>query len=444
MLLKEHIKNTLILALPVSIGQLGHIMMGVVDSVMVGSIGSVPLAASSLVNSLFFLVLTFGIGMTLAITPIVAIAKGGKKNDECGIVLRQALIANTFFSILLTAIIFLGADFIPLLNQPEEVAEKAVSYLKILGLSILPFMLFQNHRQFLEGISHVKPPMIIAILANVVNAFLNWILIFGNLGAPALGLDGAGWATFSTRCLMALALVLYVTKSPLFKKYDPSFNYRNINFPVIKKIISIGLPTGFQYFWEIAAFSFAAVMIGWMGTTQLAAHQIAISMASVTYMIILGISAAGTIRVGNAVGKKNISETRRAGFTAVSIAASVMFVFGVLFIILRNFLPSLYINDIEVINLASSLLIVAAFFQIFDGVQATSAGVLRGLTDVKIPLFIIFISYWIIGIPLGYILGFKIKLGAVGIWIGLLTGLFVVAFLLTLRFNKQSRKQINF
>ncbi|KAB2838207.1 MAG: MATE family efflux transporter, partial [Melioribacteraceae bacterium] len=239
-------------------------------------------------------------------------------------------------------------------------------------------------------------------------------------------------------------LMFYVISSSKYKGYDPSLRFKSFNVRMIKKLVGIGLPSGFQYFLEVAAFSFGAIMVGWIGTVQLAAHQIAINLASATYMIILGISAAGTIRVGHAVGAKDIQNTRAAGFTAIGIAAAVMLVFGILFIAFRNYLPFIYINDIKVVELASSLLIVAAVFQIFDGIQATAFGVLRGLTDVTIPLIIVFASYWVFAIPFGYYLAFNMELGAVGVWIGYAVGLFLVAVLLTIRFNLRSKKAVSF
>jgi MATE family multidrug resistance protein len=281
--------------------------------------------------------------------------------------------------------------------------------------------------------------MIITLIANLVNVFANWLLIYGNLGFPALGLNGAGWATFASRAFMALALMGFVMNNKFFKRYDVSFHFKSINWPVIKKILSLGLPSGIQYFFEVGAFAFAVVMVGWLGTAQLAAHQIAINLASISFMAVLGISVAGSIRVGNAVGMKDIAETRRAGFTASLLGASIMFGAGVIFILFRNFLPTLYVNDEVVISYASSLLVIAALFQISDGTQAVGIGILRGLTDVKIPTAITFIAYWIVGLPVGYLLGFTFKLGVQGVWIGLLLGLTTSAILLTLRFNSRSK-----
>jgi MATE family multidrug resistance protein len=436
---KEHLLNTLNLAYPVIIGQLGFIMMGVVDSLMVGTLGPAPLAAASLGNSLTLIIFIVGIGISFAVTPLVAISIGAKKYSECGIYFRQSLLVNLTVGLILTFIVVAGSELIIYFDQPVEVTSLAKSYTKILGLGGIPLMLFQTYKQFIEGLSVMKPAMIIAILANFVNAFVNWILIFGKLGFPALGLDGAGWATFSSRVFMAIVLMIYVMSKSRFKQYDVSFHFKNINFPVIKKILSLGLPSGSQYFFEVGAFSFAVIMIGWLGTDQLAAHQIAINLASVSFMVVLGISMAGGIRVGNGVGEQNIKQVRMAGFSSIFIAVCFMTFSGIVFIILRDWLPTLYIKDQNVISIASSLLIIAALFQLSDGTQAVGIGILRGLTDVKIPTVITFIAYWIVGLPTGYLLGFILGLDVQGVWIGLLAGLTTSAVLLTLRFNIKSK-----
>jgi MATE family multidrug resistance protein len=437
--IKKHIISTIQLAYPVIIGQLGIIMMGVVDSLMVGKLGAAPLAAAALGNSLTFILLIIGIGVSMAVTPLVAIAVGAHKFEDCGIYFRQSLLVNTIFSILLAVLIFFAADLIQYFDQPLDVQFQARSYMRILGFSSLPLMLFQTYKQFIEGLSIMRPAMIIALLANIINAFTNWLLIFGNWGFPELGLDGAGWATFASRGFMALAIMGFVMNTKFFRQYDVSFHFKSINWSIIKKILSLGLPSGFQYFFEVGAFSFAVVMVGWLGTKQQAAHQIAINLASISFMAVLGISAAGSIRVGNAVGKKDIIETRRAGFTASILGASIMFVSAIIFILFRNFLPTLYVNDEVVISYASSLLVIAALFQISDGTQAVGIGILRGLTDVKIPTAVTFIAYWIVGLPVGYLLGFNFEMGVQGVWIGLLLGLTTSAILLTLRFNSRSK-----
>ena len=441
---KKHIWETFNLAYPVIIGQLGFIMMGVVDSIMVGELGAVPLAGASLGNSMFILIFIIGLGVSMSVTPLIAILVGAKRFQECGIYFRQSLIVNIVLGLILMSVVFFTSNLFEYLNQPLAVAEQASSYTKIIALSIMPAMLFHTYKQFIEGFSIMKPAMIIAIVANIINAFANWVFIYGNIGMPALGLNGAGWATFFSRVFMAFVIMLYVMNKEYFKQFDVNFHFKKINFPVIKKILSIGLPSGFQYFFEVGAFSFAVIMIGWLGTNQLAAHQIAINLASITFMVVLGISAAGGIRVGNEVGKKDIVEVRKAGFTAVIMGASIMFTFGIIFIVLNEFLPTLYIDNEDVIRIASSLIIIAALFQISDGIQGVGIGVLRGLTDVKIPTLITFIAYWVLALPIGYIFGFVFHFGVEGVWVGLLLGLTASATMLTIRFNIKSKQLVEF
>jgi MATE family multidrug resistance protein len=439
---KVHIKNTLSLAYPVIIGQLGYIAMGVVDSIMVGKLGATPLAAASLANGLFIFILIIGLGISYAITPLVAISVGAERHSESGIIFRQGLLVDMVTGIVLMLLVFICSDFLKYLNQPPGVVKLAKSYMNILGFSILPIMLFQSYKQFIEGLSFTRPAMVFSIIANIVNWFVNWLLIFGNWGFPAMGLDGAGWATFFSRLFMGIGLMWFVMASPTFSEYDMTFHFKQFDLKVIKKILALGLPSAFQYVFEVGAFTFAAVMIGWLGTQQLAAHQIAINLASVSFMCALGVSAAGAIRVGNAVGKNDVKEIRRSGFSAIVLGQIIMGTFGIIFIFFRKFLPTLYISDPSVISTASVLLIIASIFQIADGTQAVGIGILRGLTDVKGPTLITFIAYWVIGLPVAYVLGFTYQLSVEGVWIGLLIGLTASATMLSFRFNRKSRERV--
>ena len=438
----KEFNKTIKLAYPIIIGQLGHMMMGVVDSVMVGKIGAAPLAASSIAHGLFMLFMIFGIGLSMAISPLTAMAMGAKKYSECGIVFRQGLLVNIIAGIVLTIAIIFGADIIRYLNQPEEIIEQGAAYMRILAYSVVPVMIFQTYKQFSEGLSLMRPAMVITLLANIINVFANWVLIYGNLGMPAMHLPGAGWATFSTRALMAVSFLLYVSLSIRYKPYDPTLHYRRINFSMIKKILRIGIPGGLQYFFEVGAFVGSAIIIGWMGTNELAAHQIAINLASLSFMVALGISAAATIRVGNAVGRDDRKGARNAGIAAFILSAAVMGIFGIIFIVFRWLLPTLYIDEPEVINIAASLLIIAALFQLSDGTQAVGIGLLRGLADAKIPMFITFIAYWIVGLPGGYLLGFTFGFGVQGIWFALFVALTVSAVLLSIRFMIKSQQNV--
>ena len=434
-MLKTEVKQTIIFSLPIIVGQLGQMLMSVVDNFMVGKIGAEALAASSIANALFTLIMVLGFGLSMAVTPITAISYGAGKEKECGEVLRQGLIINVGCGVLLCIITIAASEFIQYMNQPSEIVGPASLYMKVLGLSMIPLMVFQSYRQFAEGVSYLKPAMIITLLANLINVMANWVFIFGNLGAPELGLTGAGIATISSRAFMAVTLVLVVVQSSKLKRFDPTLNYGKIDFAMIRRLLSIGIPAGFQYFFEVSAFAASSVMIGWIGTTELAAHQIAGNLAQISFMVAMGISAAGTIRVSNALGRKDIRGTRNAGFSATLLCAVFMATAGLIFIAFRFFLPSLYISDEAVINLSASLLIIVAFFQVSDGTQTVGIGILRGLTDMKIPTLITITAYWFIGLPCGYILGFTFNMGIFGIWYGLLISLTASAVLMMIRFN---------
>jgi len=436
---KEHISKNMVLAVPVMLSQLGHTLVGVADSLMVGQLGSVPLAAASLANVIFHIALTFGIGVTYAITPLVAAADGEQDHDKSTMVLKHGLLINMITGLVLFAVVFSGSGALHYLDQPVEVVELALPYLGLIILSIIPFMFFQTFRQFTEGLSFTRQAMYVVLLSTLLNIILNYILIFGKLGFEPLGINGAGWATLVSRIVMGLVMWAYIYYSAKYKRYHSAFTFGNYSKDLIRKLLKIGIPAGIQFAFEVGAFGFAAIMIGWFGANALAAHQIAINLASVTYMMASGLAAAATIRVGNQLGRKDLFTLRRAAFSIFIMVILFMGVNALIFIIGRNFLPGLYIDNLEVTKLAASLVVIAAFFQLSDGIQVVGLGALRGLSDVKIPTLITFIAYWVIALPLGYFLGFKLGLGVSGIWYGLFVGLSLAAVLLFIRFNKISK-----
>ena len=422
------------------LSQLGHMLVSVADSVMVGQLGVLPLAGASLANVIFHILLTFGIGVSYAITPLVAAADGENDIEKSSELLKHALLVNTCAGIILFIIVLLGGNVLYHLNQPEDVVEKAIPYLNIVTFSIIPLMLFQTFRQFAEGLSHTKQAMLIIIGSNLINVGLNYILIYGKLGFPMMGLNGAGWASFISRVVLAAGMFMYIYRNRRFKDYRLGFVLKNFKKKIVRQLVSIGLPAGFQFVFEVGAFGFALIMIGWIGKEALAAHQIAINLASVSYMMASGLSAAATIRVGNQLGRKDIPTLRAAAFTIYGMVVTFMTFCALVFILGRVFLPSLYVNDETVIGMASSLLVIAGFFQLSDGVQVVGLGALRGLADVKIPTVLTFIAYWVLALPLGYILGFKLGFGIEGIWYGLLIGLSIVAVVMFWRFNRLTSK----
>ena len=434
--LKTHFKKNFTLAYPVVLSQLGHIMVSVADSVMAGRLGTLPLAAASLGNSLFTIVLVFGLGISYSITPLIAAADGKQNHVRIGLLLLNGLVLNVITGVLLIGLFYVAAPLIPLLDQPEEVEMLALPYVRILFFSMLPLLVFQAFKQFAEGLSLTRQAMYLSIFANLLNILLNYLLIFGKLGFPALGLNGAAWATLIARVVMGGLMAAYVLSAKRFDFYRALLRLRNVSLTHIRRIFLFGLPISLQMIFEMGAFSFSAIMIGWLGAKELAAHQIAINIAAVTYMMASGIAAAATIRVGNNKGRNDSRGIRLAGYSSFLMVMAFMASTGLLMVFARFYIPQFYVNDPEVIQMAAGLIIIAALFQLSDGIQVVGLGALRGLEDVKVPSLISLLAYWLLALPIGYLLGFVAGMGTTGIWTGLLIGLSIAAVLLFLRFRK--------
>lgn len=439
MTVRSEIRANLHLAVPVMLSQLGHVMMGVADNVMVGKLGATSLAAAGLANVAFNVLLLFGIGVSYAITPLVAQAAGEKDDAGVSNILKHGLAINVLTGCSLVVVVFFGKQALYFIGQPADVVELAIPYLNIVTVSIIPVLIFQTFRQLSEGLSNTRLAMIIVLSANVLNIALNYILIYGHLGFPVLGLNGAGYATLASRLVMGMGIAWYVYQSPVFRSYRIGFQLGNYSRKLFSKMLHIGVPAGLQFIFEVAAFDFSLVMMGWIGTQALAAHQIAINLATISYMTTSGLAAAATIRVGQELGKNDIVRLRHTAFVIIRMALVWMSGWAVVFIVGRSLLPSFYVQDAEVLSIAAPLVVIAGLFQLSDGLQVVSVGALRGLQDVKIPSLLIFISYWIIALPLGYWMAFVLGWGAIGIWSGLLIGLTLVALAVTYRFHALSR-----
>ena len=441
MAVREQVKTTFLLAYPVMLSQLGQVAVGVADSMMVGRLGALELAASSLANSIFFVLLMFGIGISMGLTPLVSKAYGKGKTNQISRLFSNSLLINFFTSLVMLGLVLLCSRNLNFLNQPEEVEALALPFLLIITASLVPLMLFQTFKQFVEGLSQTKQAMFITIAANLVNVFLNWLLIWGHWGFPELGFLGAAWATLISRVLMMVLMGGYVLTSKRYRDFKIQIFRFKPNWTLCQRILKIGVPTGFQFIFEVSAFSAAAIMMGWISVNALAGHQIALNLASISYMMATGLATAGMIRVSHYIGKEDFKGMREAGMVAFGMAATFMFVCALLFFVLRFFLPTLYIDDPQVISLAASLLVLAGLFQLSDGIQVVGLGVLRGLEDVKVPTVVTFLAYWGLGLPLGYFLAFTMGLAEKGIWIGLLIGLTLTAGLLLYRFDQLSKRK---
>ena len=439
---KPHYQSSLHLAIPVVISQLGHTLVHTADSMIIGHfVGTVSLAAVSLVNSVFTVVLVIGIGISYGLTPLIAQENGKRQFGECGKLLSNSLLINAISGILLYILVYYGSlSVIDHLDQSAEVVKEAKPYLNLLGISIIPLMVFMTFKQFAEGLGFTKQAMMISIWGNVLNVALGIIFVKGLFGIEPMGIRSVGWSTLIDRSIMAIVMAVYVLRSKNFRRYLKTFALRSVDMLRSINIMRIGAPVAMQYTFEVGAFSAAAIIIGTIGAVDQAAHQVAINLASMTYMMASGISAAATIKTGNTFGSKDFQQLRLSAISSYHIVLVFMAITALLFIGLNQLLPYIYTSDSNVIAIAAQLLVIAGFFQLFDGTQVVGLGVLRGMGDVNIPTFITFVAYWIIGLPIGYYLGIVLGFGAEGIWYGLTLGLLVSAALLFIRFDKLSRR----
>lgn len=432
---KIYYQSTIMLAGPVVISQLGHTLVQTVDSIIVGHYaGTISLAAVSLVHSVFMVVMVIGLGIAYGVTPLIAQEDGKSNYQECARLLSNSFWLNLLTAMLLFLLVYYGSMFAMYhVDQDPRVIETAKPYLLLLGLSILPLMLFQTFKQFAEGLGFTKQAMTITIWGNVLNLILAVILVKGMFGIAPMGVRGIGIATLIDRVLMMVVMIWYVLKSKHFKAYIYHFSVRFIDLPKIYRVVKIGIPVAMQYIFEIGAFAVAALMAGKIGAMEQAAHQTAITFAAMTYMMASGIASAATIKVGNSFGNQNYFRIQKFSRISYHIVIIFMLFFAVIFTLFNKHLPYIITNDPAVVSLASQLLIIAGVFQLFDGTQVVGLGTLRGMGDVTIPTFITFFAYWIIGLPLAYVLGIQLNLGVKGIWYGLTLGLLTSSLLLYFR-----------
>lgn len=439
---RNELRQTLTVSIPMIFGQVGQILMGVADSVMVGRLGAAPLAASAFVNNVVNIPLVFLIGISTCIS--VKVSQSYGQNEPAAV--SSNFLNGSALSLLWTGLIVAGLlvfqPFLTIFRQPPEVLELSFDYYLIIVLSLLPVLVFQCAKSFCDGLSDTIPASLLMLFGLLLNVFLNWLLIYGNLGFTALGLTGAAYGTLISRSAMAALMVAYIFRKPVYASFVSFFRHVQISRTAMAELSRIGIPSGLQFLFEVGAFAGSGIMMGWISTEALAAHQIALNLASLTFMVALGLALGASVRIGQAFGQKNRRQVQIIGRSTLFFVAGLEFVFAVLFLGLRDYLPTLYVHETIVIKLASQMLLIAALFQLFDGIQCVALGLLRGLSDVRIPTAITFFAYWVIGLPLCWALAFQLQLEHWGIWIGLLTALVFSSGLLSLRFLKltDSRK----
>ncbi|MDA7777753.1 MATE family efflux transporter [Flavobacteriaceae bacterium] len=447
----KEFKYNLTLAYPVIIGLLGHTFVQLVDNIMVGQLGTAELAAVSLGNSFFFVAMSLGIGFSTAITPLIAETDGANDVSSGRKVFIHGLMLCVFLGVLLSIAVWVSKPLLFQMGQPKEVVELAYPYLQWVGISLIPLIFFQGFKQFSEGLSHTRPAMYATLIGNIINIILNYFLIFGFWIFPKMGVEGAAIGSLFSRCSMLLFMALYVRFSPKFFDYVRSISFQKPQWNLFRKIIKLGFPSALQMFFEVLFFTAAIWLSGFLGKNPQAANQIALNLSSMTFMFAMGLGVTAMIRVGNQKGRKDFIRLREVAHSIFVLIFLFDVLFCLLFLTLNELLPWIYLdgnnpleftNVKEVVQIASTLLIVSAFFQISDGLQAVVLGALRGLQDVNIPAWITFFSYGVFGFPIAYYLGLYTDLAATGIWIGLFSGLTASSLLLFIRFRYLTNKLI--
>jgi len=436
-------RRNLKVAIPVVIASAGQITVTMADNIMVGWVNAMELAAMSFSGAVYSIGMVFGMGFAIGVTPLIGISYGGNDFRKAASFFQNALLLNLICAALCMALMFVIGSFFDRMGQEEAVITIARPVYRILVFSFLPQMIFFSGKQFFEGIGNTKISMYITIGCNILNITLNYLLIFGKFGCPAMGAEGAAIATLVSRSAMAVCFIAVFSLRSSFRRYFLFFSRTGFLWSRIKELIRISTPVALQIGMEMCTFSICTIMTGWVDGNSLAANQITLSMAILTFMIVLGVASATTIRVSHQLGAGNFIGARKAGFASMHLALGFMMMTGACFIIFRHQLPLLFNNEPAVVAIAAQLFIAAGIFQIFDGLQAVSIAALRGLADTAKPMFISFISYIIVCLSAGYTLAFVAGLGAVGIWMGYVVGLGMAAIWLTWRFHKKSRDIVN-
>lgn len=439
-MLRTEAGKTLQLAFPIIIGELAQMALHIIDAAMVGAISYKQLAASALVINAMNIPFVLGIGMTISVSQMVSMAHGKRDGQLVSHYFFNGLVLCSITALLISLSLVFGKGILRHLGQDAEVVELAMPFMQLMSLSIIPMLLFMTLKQFTDGLEYTRTAMLLSLCGMPLNIFLNWLLIYGNMGFPRLELRGAGWATLITRSLMFIALAFVVAKHPTFSRYMAvSRSQWKLRWKTIKELLHIGVPSSLQIGMEAGAFAVSGIIIGTIGAVAQAAHQIALSCASFTFMVSMGLAQAGSIRVSNAFGRKDRLKINVIGRSTLITALFYGIFCAIIFSIFRFQLPVLFNKNEAVIQLAALLLLYAAIFQISDSTQAIGAGLLRGIKDVKIPTVLVIIAYWVIGIPVGYSLAFHFKMGAPGMWLGLITGLTLASTFLVVRFLRMSK-----
>lgn len=433
-------RENITLAVPVVLSQVGQVVVQLVDNAMVGYLGALPLAAVSFGGAVFTIFLFWGTGLTLGLTPVAGEYYARRDYRTAARFFQNGLMFYTLVGLGLFALLMGVGTFMDRMGQTPEVVAQAKPYYIYLAWSILPFMIFAAFKQFLEGIGNTRTGMVVVLSANAINVLLNYIFIYGHWGAPAMGAAGAGLATCISRVCMPLFMLAYFLWNRSARRYFRFFTWADQAWRWVAQLWKVGYPIAMQMLLEVSAFALTSIMMGWLGMIDLAAHQIVLSLGNFVFMGQVGIGAATTILISHYYGVGNFRGLRRAASASYHLSLAASTVTMICFIIFRGWLPQLFTSDAAVIAVAAQLFIMAGLYQLSDGLQVISLGILRGMQDVRITMIYAFLSYIVINLPVGYLCAFTLGMGPRGLWIGFIVGLSTAAVLLNRRFRSQMRR----
>ena len=429
-------KRNLSLAIPVMITQAGQMVVQFADNIMVGQLGTSQFAGVGFANALFSMGLVFCTCFTQGLIPFIGQSYGRGEHGKVSEYFTNGILLNALMCIAVMAIMMAAVPLMDYMGQDPRILGYAREYYRIMVWSLAPFIIFYVLRALTEGVGNTKYTMYITVFCNVLNIFLNWVLIFGHFGVEAMGVEGAAWATFISRCAMLGIGIAILLSGKLYKRYLGDIRFRALNFSQFKDVMKTSFPMSFQGLVEVTTFSIAGIMAGWFGEVAMAAHQASQTIITFSFMVAQGVGVAATIRVSHQYGERRFADARKAGFAASHISIALMALAGITFILFNDVIPYIFTQDHHVAEIASKLLYVAAAFQLFDAVQLSALASLRALADVKWPLITSLFTYYVIGLPFAYFAGTTFGLGPVGVWLGLLAGLMLAAVLFLYRFNK--------
>ncbi len=439
--MRTEASHTIRLALPIIIGELAQMGLHIIDTAMVGAISYKQLAAAALVVTAMNIPFVLGIGMTISVSQMVSMAHGRRDSPQVSHYLFNGFLLCALTAVIISIILIGGRGLLRHMGQDPEVVVLAIPFMELMGYSIIPMLLFMTLKQFTDGLEFTRTAMLLSLAGMPVNILLNWLLIYGNGGFPRLELLGAGWATLITRTLMFLVLAIIILKHRTFKKYIAvSRSQWKLRRNTLRELLQIGIPSSLQIGMEAGAFAVSGIIIGTISAVAQAAHQIALSCAAFTFMVSMGLAQAGSIRVSNAFGRSDWPKISGIGKSTLLTALVYGSFCAIVFTLFRNELPKIFNDNGQVLQLAGLLLLFAAVFQISDSTQAIGAGLLRGIKDVRVPTLLIAVAYWVIGLPLGWLLAFRFHMGAAGMWLGLIAGLTFASLFLIGRFLKMAKR----